>query len=549
MKKIKIMIFAVVTVSSIISCKKQLDVKNPNQPTPESATTEAGIIALAQGGVYRNGFVNLKYSDGVYGFFWSGAMGFHEMMGDAIQVEAANAFINQIGCPDKVILDPPALTVVLNPNSPKTQYALIRQVINFNSNQGQNTLYYEWAYMYSMINACNAILDLADKAVFAVEPATKKATIQAWANWWKGFAYARIGSIYYAGIINNVSASTNGNYVTKEAIIAESNRVLDLATNALNAATNTVAYNEILGKLIPIFNQVGKGGVLTTDMWKRNINTLKARNILVNTPAATMTPAQWASILTLTNNGVLASDKVFTGRSNTAGDFLSPTSGTVASKVQNALAGGNTYKLSERFVQEFKAGDKRFTNNIAQTVTWIGNGDRGQAFNTRYRLINKGTGLVGVKVYTNTDPGAEETYLASSYEENDLMKAEALINTGSIDAGLALVDAVRNSQGAGLAAVTATGLTLAQAKEELRRERRVALPFIGLSFYDARRYGIINPLSAGGGRTGAVVITGTGAVNTNATIEYNFLDYWDVPDNELVYNQPAAGSAPVKNPK
>lgn len=157
--------------------------------------------------------------------------------------------------------------------------------------------------------------------------------------------------------------------------------------------------------------------------------------------------------------------------------------------------------------------------------------------------------MAGVKVYTNTDAGGEELFLASSYEENELMKAEALINTGSIDQGLAFVDAVRNSQGAGLSAVSGTGLSLTDAKEELRRERRVALPFIGLSFYDARRFGIINPLSAGGGRTGAVVITGTGAVNTNATIEYNFLDYWDVPDNELVYNPPVSGSAPVKNPK
>lgn len=92
-------------------------------------------------------------------------------------------------------------------------------------------------------------------------------------------------------------------------------------------------------------------------------------------------------------------------------------------------------------------------------------------------------------------------------------------------------------------------LTLAQAKEELRKERRIALPFIGLSFYDARRYGISEALSSGGGRKGAVVLTGTGAVNTNATIDYNFLDYWDVPDNELVYNPAAAGSAPTKNPK
>ena len=547
MKKNQIIIITSILISGIVSCKKQLEVKNPNQPTPESATTESGIIALAQGGIYRNGFRDLKYSDGIYGFFWSGAIGFHEMMGDAIQVEAANAFINQIGCPDKVTLD--NATVILNPNSPKTQYALIRQVINFNSNQGQNTLFYEWAYMYSMINTCNNILGLVEKANFTTEAATKKATIQAWAYWWKGFAYARIGSIYYAGIINNTGNATNSNYVAKEAIIAESNKQLDLASTTLNAATVVVAYSEVLGKLIPSFNQVGKGGILTTDMWKRNINTLKARNILVNTPVAGMSAAQWTSIITLTNNGVLATDKIFTGRSNTAGDFLSPTSGTVASKVQNALAGGNTYKLSERFVQEFKAGDKRLQNNIAQTTTWIGNGDRGQVFNTRFRLIDKGLGLAGVKVYTNTTAGAEELFLAGSYDENDLMKAEALINSGSIDAGLALVDAVRNSQGAGLTAITNTGLTLIQAKEELRRERRVALPFIGLSFYDARRLGIINPVAQGGGRTGAIVINGAGIVNTNATIEYNFLDYWDVPDNELVYNPPATGSAPIKNPK
>jgi hypothetical protein len=262
-----------------------------------------------------------------------------------------------------------------------------------------------------------------------------------------------------------------------------------------------------------------------------------------------MSPAQWAGILALTNDGIRATDKVFTGRSNATSDFLSAASGTVASKVQANAAGGNTYKLSERLVQEFKTGDKRFTNNIKQTTTWIGSADRGHVFNTRYTLVSGGTGLAGVKVYTNVTPGEEELFLAGNYEENELMKAEALINTNKINEGLAFVDAVRTYQGAGLSAVSGTGLSPALAKEELRRERRVAFPFIGLSFYDARRLGIINPLSQGGGRKGAVVIAGSGAVNTNATIEYNYLDYWDVPDNELAYNPPGAGSATVKNPK
>ena len=90
---------------------------------------------------------------------------------------------------------------------------------------------------------------------------------------------------------------------------------------------------------------------------------------------------------------------------------------------------------------------------------------------------------------------------------------------------------------------------LATAKEELRRERRVALAFRGLAFYDARRWGVIDPVSSGGGRTGAVVLNATGVVSTNATINYNYLDYWDVPDNDIVLNPPAAGSAPTKNPR
>ncbi|MFX5344375.1 RagB/SusD family nutrient uptake outer membrane protein, partial [Acinetobacter baumannii] len=92
-----------------------------------------------------------------------------------------------------------------------------------------------------------------------------------------------------------------------------------------------------------------------------------------------------------------------------------------------------------------------------------------------------------------------------SYEENALMRAEALIRQGgqsNIDAGTALIDAVRTYQGAGLAAIP-SGQTQAAALEFLRRERRVALAFKGLSFYDARRYDIIAPNKS---RTGCVLI-------------------------------------------
>ena len=546
----RIITISFLAVILFTGCKKQLDIKNTNEPSPEGAATEAGVISLSTGAIYRNGFFDLKYSDGVYGRFWAGATGFHEMMGDIIGVEAANAYINQIGCPNKVTLDNGS--VVLNPSAVNTQYALLRSV-NFNSQSGSNPGFYEWAYMYNMIIAANTVLDLSGKAAYSgADAASKKATVNAWAYWWKGYAYARIGSLYYAGIKQNATfsdQSTNGNYLSKEAIIAESNTNFDACDAALTSATSTTAYTATLGKIIPSFLQMGKGGVFTVASWKRNISTMKARNILVNTLSSAMTTTQWTSILNLTMNGIQANDFVFTGRTNPNGDFLST---TITDKVASSASGTGTYKLSERFIQEFNAGDKRFTNNIRTLNPGIGifNQDRGNSFNTRYTLRDGGNGLAGVIVYANSTVGANEITLCGTYEENELMKAEAILNIGSFSAAsitsaMALVDNVRNYQGAGLAPTVAA--TAASAREELRRERRIALAFKGLSFYDARRWDIIDPSKS---RTGAVVLAGTaGTLNTNATINYGFLDYWDVPDNELAYNPAAAGSAPVKNPK
>jgi starch-binding outer membrane protein, SusD/RagB family len=549
MKKNIIMV-GLLSIFVFASCKKELEVTNVNQPSPDNAANEAGVISLAQGTVYRNGFYDLKYSDGVYGRFWAGATGFHEMMGDIIGVEAANAYINQIGCPNKVTLDNG--TSILNPSAVNTQYALLRSV-NKNSQSGSNPAFYEWAYMYNMIVAANTILDVTSKTSFTgTDAVTKKATLNAWAYWWRGYAYARLGSFYYAGIIQTATFSagaTNGNYVTKEAIITESNANFDKCTAQLNAAVSATAYSDILRQLIPVFLQTGKGGVFTAAAWKRNINTMKARNILVNTLQSAMTAAQWTEVLTLTTNGIQSGDLIFTGRTDANGDFLGT---TIADKIQSTATATNTYKLSERFVQDFKVGDQRFANNVRSINSGVGifNQDRGNSFNTRYSLRNGGLALPGVITYSNTTAGANEITLCGTFEENELMKAEATMfaaafSPASIIAGMGMIDNVRNYQGAGLAPTVAA--TAAAAKEELRKERRIALAFKGLSFYDARRWDIIDPTKS---RTGCVVVSGTaGTLNTNATINYGFLDYWDVPDNELAYNPAAAGSAAVKNPK
>lgn len=549
MKKI-IIAFCLVAIAAV-SCKKQLDIQNVNEPSTSAAATEAGVISLAQGSIYKNGFFDLKYTDGVYGRFWAGATGFHEMMGDIIGIEAANAYLNQLGCPNKVTLD--NASTVLNPSAVNTQYGLLRSV-NVNSQSGGNPTFYEWAYMYNLVVACNTVLDLAGKSTYTSDAATKKATISAWAYYWKGYAYSRIGSIYYAGLKQNSTfeqQSTNGNFVSKENMILEANAMFDAADAQLALVSNTAAYTTVLGQLLPSFVQTGKGGVFSVAAFKRNMNTMRARNILVNTPVAAMTAAQWSSILSLTSNGITATDYIFTGRTDANGDFLGT---TITDKIASGATATGTYKLSERWVQDFKTGDQRRANNVRNLNSGVGifNQDRGNSFNTRYSLIKYGNALPGVVTYANPDAGANEITLCGTYEENELMKAEATMNIGafspaSVTAGMGMIDNVRNYQGAGLAPTIAA--TAVAAKEELRRERRIGLAFKGLSFYDARRYDIIDPSKS---RTGCTLVSfaaGVATVNTNATINYGFLDYWDVPDNELAYNPAAAGSAAVKNPK
>jgi hypothetical protein len=95
----------------------------------------------------------------------------------------------------------------------------------------------------------------------------------------------------------------------------------------------------------------------------------------------------------LVNNGVTSTDLIFTGRTDANGDFLGT---TVADKVQSTGSATGTYKLSERWVQEFRAGDKRKDNNV-RTMPNVGmfNTDRGNSFNTRYSLTNGGIWYAG----------------------------------------------------------------------------------------------------------------------------------------------------------
>ncbi|WP_158795856.1 RagB/SusD family nutrient uptake outer membrane protein [Pedobacter sp. L105] len=527
---------------SVSSCKKELDVKNPNSPTLEQAKTESGILSLSTGGVYINGFLN---GDGWLGSgYFSLVSGFQELLADDVSAEAANQNVNQVSIPGYVVLDNG--TKISRP----TDQAINLRSNNTRAKQSSNLFYYEWTNMYAMNNALNQVLALVDNIPFSGDATTRKNTVKAWCYWWKGYAYAKLGSSYYAGLINDLPNVVNANYVSSAALIAESNKNFNLAAGLLGGITNVGDYTTIMTKLIPSDGQVGLGAVPTPAMFVHSINTMKARNILANKKTSDMTAADWASILTLVNSGITAGDDVFTGRTNSSNTngWFDANAGVVASNTAGPPS-QSTFKITERFIQEFKTGDKRLANNFGSNpyINQVG----GFTFSTRWELFDAKQGKNpknGAVILADKTPGNYELYLAGTYEENELMKAEALINTGQIELGLASVDAVRAFQGAGLSAVAGTGLDLAAAKEELRRERRVALVFRGTSWYDARRWGVIYDISKGGGRTNAVVYGSDGVLNTHATINYNFMDYFDVPADEADLNPPAAGSAAVVNP-
>lgn len=541
MKSFQYIIVAITAGLLCCACKKQLDIKNPNNPTTDQAKTESGIISLAVGAIYTNGFngVSLSGLNWLGSSFFSLGYGYQELLADDIAATASNQSINTINLPAYVQLDDGSKI-----SATSSQRTLLR-TSNARSSRSANAFYYEWAYMYSLNSACNNLLDVLPDVVFSGDATTKANTIKAWAYWWKGYAYSRIGSMYYAGLINNSAVTTNAHYVAHDSIIAEANRNLDEAASLLSTITNTDDFSTLLGELIPDFTQTGHGGVLTTTMWLHNINTLKARNLLANKAIGAMTTDDWNTMRTLTAGGIQESDYVFTARTATTNGFMSASGGSATAM---ATGTNSTFTISERLIQDFKTGDQRLSNNFPLRTSPVLNQSGGFTFSTRYYLLSAGNGAANAIVYSDVTPGNYELFINGSYEENALMSAEASIYLSNTEAGLALIDAVRKYQGAGLSAVAGTGLSQSDAKEELRRERRVALVFRGTAFYDARRWGVIYDISNGGGRYNAVVLTSAGVLNTAATINYNFLDYWDVPADETELNPPDASSAAVKNP-
>lgn len=240
--------------------------------------------------------------------------------------------------------------------------------------------------MYGVNNTCNLFLGLVEETEFYGDADLNKSVYKAWAYFWKGYAYSRIGSMYTAGLIISEAGINNGDYVSNTAILAEAKRNLEFTKTELQGTS--AAISDLTGNIIPSnlvtseFRGNTPSASLTKDAWTRNINTLLARNILANTKDVDMSAADWAEITTLNNNnGLQAPDYVFVMKQDGNNNELSTT--------VNARLSFGWHFLSERLVQDIKAGDARYTDNVVLLGSpQVNRSGRGIQYGTRCGLIN-----------------------------------------------------------------------------------------------------------------------------------------------------------------
>jgi hypothetical protein len=545
------------------ACKKTiLQLPNPNAPTPQSSLiTEGGIDAFAQGIFYK--WIAFETGDGNLNFF-DIAWYMESNMGDEDFTHYSNYGSRYPMNIASITLPPPYNTVVKNPSGFATQLNILESFNTRAAGDG-NSIQYEWDCFYFVNSQANALLLALDNPALNLtgDAATKKKLLQAWAYYWKGYSYSKIGSMYLAGVIDDSPDSsakglTSSLYVPHDQMIAAANKNFDQAASIFSSITENGAYDATFKAIIPTFNQ--PNNIITPAMWVRQIKSFEARNYLVNRKVAAMTASDWSTVQTLAAAGMTQGDFTLQWGVAPAGipDLTKGLGSLFHPMVLHTVQGGLSF-VSERFIQDIQPGDLRLTAFKPYPGGAVVNVlNRGIQFGTRYTPVDvEDTSAAYAKkgryATENYDPRATVP-IAPTWEETALMIAETDIYSGSVDAGLQLIDKVRASQGAGLPPLAGTGISQAAAIAQLQSERRIGLYLHNTAWYDARRWGITAPASQGGGRTGNVVVPGSliGPSGTPATvlpcfIDYSFSDYWDIPQNELDFNPAAAGSAAIKN--
>ena len=91
MSKYKLLWFSLILLIGSASCKKQLNVGNPNSPTvPADITNEASLAALGQGSVYIDGFQAANAYNWLGSGYFSLNYSYSELLGDMVGSTDAN---------------------------------------------------------------------------------------------------------------------------------------------------------------------------------------------------------------------------------------------------------------------------------------------------------------------------------------------------------------------------------------------------------------------------------------------------------------------------
>lgn len=538
-----------------VSCKKSiLQLPNPNSPTPQgSLVTEGGIDAFAQG-VFTK-WIAFEINDGNLNFF-DIAWLMESNMGDEDFSPYSNFGGRYPMNIAQITLPPPYNNVINNPSGFATQLNILEAENSRTAGDG-NSIQYEWDCFYYVNAQANYLLAALNNPAlkFTGDAVTKKALLTAWAYYWKGYAYSKMGSMYIAGLVDDSPDSTTKGltsnvYIGHDSIILAANRNFDLAASIFSGITENSDYDATFSAIIPSFNL--PNAFITPAMWVRQIRSFEARNYMANHKVAAMGASDWQAILNLANQGMQQGDLTLQwGMSPNGIADLSNTGGFIFHPLERTtIQGGALSFVSERLIQDFQPGDNRFTKGFEPYPGGeiINVRSRGIQFGTRYGIVDiENGGLYATENFMGTVP------IAPTWEETALMIAECDIYTGSVDAGLQLIDQVRASQNAGLPILAGSGISQDSAIAQLHSERRIGLYHHNVSWYDARRWGVTAPAAQGGGRANANVLVPGSLINSTSAqilpcfINYSFTDYWDVPRNELDFNAAAANSSPVAN--
>jgi len=551
MKIRKYSLYLLASLLLLGACKKSiLQLPNPNSPTPgPSLITEGGIEAYAQG-IYEKWIAN-EPGDGNLNFFqlqWS----IESNMGDENFSPYSNWGGRYPANVNTITLPSPYNKVIPNPSG-YDQIGILRSVNSRVAGDG-NSIQYGWDVFYYMNAQANGLLQALNNPALLLtgDAATKKKLLQAWAYYWKGYCYSKLGSMYLAAIIDDSPDSTakgltSNLYVSHDNVIAAATLNFEKAASLFGNITENADYDAVFQAIIPSFNLNTQ--IITPAMWVRQIHSYEARNFLANHKVANMTAGDWATLQTLASTGLVKGDKTLMwgmapgGLNDLSGGTYHPY------EIQNQNAALSF--VSERLIQDYRPGDRRFTKNFIPYPTGpvVNVLNRGIQFGTRYLAAYVEN---GGSYATNNHQGAIP--IAPTWEENTLMIAEARIRSGNdIEGGLTLIDQVRDADSAYLPHVAGTGLSQDSAIAQLRSERRTGLYMRGVAWYDARRWGVTSPKAQGGGRANANILVPGSLISSSAAqllpcfMDYNFVDYWDVPQNELDFNPAGAGSAKIAN--